>query len=280
MTEALVEALYETLRHYGTTILTTPRVLEMSLGQKCRPSANESAALMAAVTHGIVQDLFDRPHTEMSVLAGSLSGRSGLPLHTARWSVEIWQRVVGHVIRGEPPPRALWDELRHPSPPRRDGTKGPMAATAAAALVALVAAIAGGLPGLLIAWGVEHQHPQTTIIRQKVEHHEPAGVRMSPREFGRWAGSLGAVGGFLGGLIGWMGGGFTRITGGRLFGGMMGALWAFDGAIFGMTYAGLTGMMFGPLFAGAIAVFVGSLLGFAGLVLVAKPVAWLIVDHF
>ena len=197
MTDNLVQAIFDILQEYGSSILSTPRMFELVLGQKAKVSDKELEAISAAVRGGAITDLLNSPNMDLGMLAQSLAGRAGVPLHTARWSLEIWQVALRHAVAGKAPPKADWETLRLVQPPADRGPARVVAATLL--LIALTGAIAGASPGVLVAIGLERKHPQAERLRNLVEKHEIPGMRMAPREFAAWTGTLGGIGGFLGG---------------------------------------------------------------------------------
>lgn len=279
MTDYLIQAIYQTLVEYGEPVLSTPQSLEVVLARLSRSSPRELEAIVAAVKHGAVRDLWERPETDIIVLAGSLGQRSRLPLHTARWSLDIWKKALHYYKLGQPPPTSQVDQLRDVLNEKLEIGPG-RRAIAATILITLVGTIAGMLPGILVAQGVRRDNAQAIKVRQMVERHEPLGTRMTLNEFAAWIGALGGLGGMLGTGMGWLAGGFQRTNAVRVLAGIIGALWAFDGAIFGAAYGGILGTLFGGMIASALFTYVAALLGPFAIVLFLKPLAWFVLPHF
>jgi hypothetical protein len=147
-------------------------------------------------------------------------------------------------------------------------------------LLALVGCIAGALPGVLVTVGGTHGNRQAQRVRARIEEREPLGMRMEYRELAVWSGFLGAIGGMIGATIGWLAGGFRDPTVLRAFAAAAGAMWAFDGAAFGVVTLGLPGLLVGSLLFAAVATFLGAILGRFGFLLLVKPLLWLVVPHF
>jgi hypothetical protein len=279
MTDYLVHAIYKTLIEFGEPVLSTPSSLEVVLRRLSKASPGELHAIAAAVKHGGVQDLRNRPNGNVEALATSLANRSGLPIQAAKWSLDVWKKSLHHFDTKQPPPEPIVDHLRdvYGGPP-------PMAhyrlGVATTILVGLVGLMAGLLPGIIVPFGVQHQDPQAVRVRQLIERREQSGTRMTDSEFRGWIGSLGALGGLIGSVVGWLGGGFHRPTATRVLAGVIGALWAFDGAIFGVAYAGIIGTLFGSMFVATVMTYLASSLGAWGLLLICKPAAWFVLPHF
>lgn len=279
MTDDLVQAIYQTLTEYGESVLSTPQSLEVVLARLSKASPNEIKAISAAVQHGAVQDLRFRPDGDVQALSVSLASRSGLPQHAAKWSLDVWKKALLCFDARQPPPSSSVGHLRKvlsapmAQAPFRTGV-------GATVLIALVGAVAGLLPGVLVPWGLHHDRPQASRIRQLIEKREQPGTRMSTREFTAWIGTLGALGGLIGSTMGWLGGGFQRPTAMRIVAGVIGAMWAFDGAVFGAVYGGIIGTMFGSMLSSTIMTFLAVAMGRYAIVLILKPLAWLVLPHF
>jgi hypothetical protein len=278
VTDSLLMALYETVREYGPSIFSTPKMFEIVIAQKAITTPKEVEALTAALHHGAVAELVNRPTGDPIALAASLAGRAGIPMHSAKWSVELWRTALRHVKDGVPPPSIDWESLKVVAP--QPAGRFSRFAILSFVVVSLVGAIAGLAPGVLCAIGLTRDLPQAHRLRSLVEKHEVPGLHMGPREFGGWTGSLGAFGGALGAALGWLVGNHRPATWTRLLGGVIGALWAFDAAAFGMAYLGLTGAFIGPLFGATGAVAVAGWLGPFAVLLLLKPAAWGVFSHF
>lgn len=279
MTDYLVSAIYRTLAEQGESVFTTPQSLEVVLARNNQSSPSEIAAIIAAVKHGVIPDLRSRPGTNIQELSEELAVRSGLPPHVAKWSLEVWKKALHHFDSRQPPTQVVVDELRAaidgppPVAPYRRGVT-------ATILIALIGMVAGLLPGYLIPIGVQHGNVQAIRVRRLIEHREVTGTRMSPTEFTTWIGSLGAMGGLIGAAVGWLRAGFHRPTTIRIVAGVIGAMWAFDGAIFGVTYLGIIGALFGSMFVAAVMTYVAVTMGRFGVLLILKPLAWFVLPHF
>ena len=178
--------------------------------------------------------------------------------------------AVENLRNGTPPfsNRAIWDvkEAEPPSQFRR--------AVAAAVLVGLIGAIAAALPGLLIAIGVSHRNETALRALELIERREPPGTRMTIDELALWTGTLGGFGGMIGGAVGWLAAGFRQPANSRVVGAAAGAMWAFDGAVFGVMALGLPGLFMGAVIGATVMAFFGAAIGWWGLLLLLKPIAW------
>lgn len=278
MTDSLAVAMYETVREYGESILSTPRTFEIVVSGKTLTTPKELEALSAALSNGLVADLWHRRDAEIAPMAVALASRSGVPLSAARWSLELWKSTLTHIRDGTKPPQVDWTTLRlEPAPRRWD--RAPISVIAIIC-VAIVGAIAGAMPGLLCGIGIERGDPQAQKFRALVEKHELPGTRMAPREFATWTGGLGGLGGMIGAVVGWLVIVRHPLTWTNFLAGIIGALWAFDAAAFGMAQLGLTGVFAGPLLVTIIAVMVAGRLGPFACLLLAKPLAWAFIAHF
>jgi hypothetical protein len=226
-----------------------------------------------------VQDLRARTTTDLTALSVSLAARSGIPAPAAKWALEVWRKALYYFDKKMPPPLPDLEQLRTtldgppPMAPYRRSVAGGL-------LVALVGAVAGLLPGWLVPQGMARGYDQAIEVRRLVERHEPPGTRMTPADFTKWIGGLGALGGFIGAGVGWLGGGFHRPSTMRIVTGCIGALWAFDGAIYGAAYAGIIGALFGSMLTATIVVYLAGLIGPFAFLLALKPLAWFVVTHF
>jgi len=279
MTADLVQAIYYTLDEYGEEVVSIPDSLKLVIARHCKPSPDELQAIIAAAKSGAVEDLLQRPNADVNEMSGPVAQKTGLPQHTARWALEIWQVALHYFFLGEPPPSASLEELRSwlDEKPRVD----PLRLTVTAyILVALAGTIAGMLPGILVAEGYQRQHPQAMRVWQYVERHEPPGTRLTPQQFAGWIGTLGGFGGLVGAALGWLPRGFHNPHGVRILAGIIGAMWAFDGALFGAVGFGMIGALCGSLVVATVVTYLATLLGPFAVLLFLKPLAWFVLPHF
>jgi hypothetical protein len=275
MPDLLVDAIYHILHDHGPNVLYSPKRFESLLSERVRPSADRTATL-AAVTHGTAAKVAAKPEADLNVLCVDFASQAGLTTTEALRTLERWRIAVEHLRTGTPPfsnKAFVHIEEKQPPSPYRRGMAG-------AILVALVGTIAGALPGLVLAIGVTHRNPTAQRVLAMVEERQPPGTRMTIDELALWSGALGGAGGLIGGAIGWLAAGFRIPTNARVLGAACGALWAFDGAVFGVMALGLPGLFMGSMIATTVMSFFGAAIGWWAILLLLKPLAWFIVPHF
>jgi hypothetical protein len=279
MTADLVQAIFYILAEYGEPIVSTPNSLEVLLTRQCKTLPDEIQAIVAAAKHGAVEEMLRCPESNINALSESVAQQSGIPPHSARWALDTWKVALHYFELGQAPPDGSLEELRRwlDDQPKFDAGRWAVSATI---LIALAGAIAGMLPAVLVTEGVRHEYSQACRVRHLVERHEPTGTRMSPGEYAGWFGTLGGLGGLIGALLGWLPFGFHNASSVRILAGVIGAMWAFDGAIFGAALFGLIGTLCGALAVSAVITYVAVLLGPYAVVLFLKPLAWFVLPHF
>jgi hypothetical protein len=274
MPDLLVDAIYHILHDHGPNVLDSPKRFESLLTERARPSADRTAVI-ASVTHGTATKVAAKPDADLKVLCVDFASQAGITTQEALRTLERWRTAVEHLRTGTPPfsNKAFVNIEEKPSPsPFRRGM-------AAAVLVALVGAIAGALPGPLVSIGASQRNPIALRALRIFEQHQPPGTRMSVDELALWTGALGGFGGLIGGSIGWLAAGFRQPASSRIIGAVFGALWAFDGAVFGVMMLGLPGLFMGSMVLTTIMSFFGAAIGWWGVLLLLKPLAWFFVPH-
>src|SRR5262249_11830999 len=155
----------------------------------------------------------------------------------------------------------VWNDLRVGGDIERQAMQPMRSSLTWMVLVGLAGAIAGASAAPVVCYGRQHNSEQWMRLYAEVERHEGKGLKIEPWEFALYYGVLGGLGGFAGAAVGWMFGGAADVTMTRGIGAIIGALWAFDGAIYGMYHGGMPGCLFGTLIATVIVTFIATKMG-------------------
>jgi hypothetical protein len=257
MTAAAEEAVRDLLKAYGRSICDTPRMFEMLLRQQNKATPEETAVLVAAVRHHVGKRLLSGEPKDVETLTKALTAEGHDPA-IVTWAVETW----ANGLAGTQPEKKItaWNAVGTPAQVGRASAAVARKAIAGLFAVALAGMVGGTAPALWLGERLLRKDQEV------LKFFEAAGIKekdiKDPFQFMLVYGSLGGLAGLVGAGTGFMLGGHTRMSPGRVLGGVIGAFQAgVNGAYYGLAHGEGAGTFIGCLVLTGFGTYIATLVG-------------------